>query len=537
MLLINVLVGLTIFLFGMNQLEAGIRLLGYHAFRNWLLRSTGSAVGSATCGMLITAILQSSSMVSLLVLAFASAGMLPLFNAIGVILGANLGTTITGWLVTLIGFKLSLSALAVPLIGIGCAGQLLPEAYRHWQGLGRLLFGFGLLLFGLDLMKETVAAVPAGFDISALQGHGLWLYALVGLLLSAIIQSSSATMLLTLSSLYSGLIGLQDAAAIMIGANLGTTSTVILAGLYGSVIKKQLALAHFLFNIVASFFAFLVLLPLLQLFATWMTDIDPLYTLVGFYTLVNLVGLMLFLPFLNAYSQWIGGRFLQEEPDNPLLAVPVAVPEAALLALDMAYQRILLDSIALNLLNFKIKPGLLGVSPELKAEVVERSQQVMTFEQRYEALKQAEADALDYANLLQGQSLTESQSATLTRLLSDIRNVVYCSKTLKDIRQNLAMLRHSDRESVKDLYEFYTRFQKTFYNRLLDLVLLPHEENWRKEQGALLSSELDEYLRESNSRIQVLLHERALGGADLSSLLNVNREIHHALINLLNLVR
>ena len=149
---INFLFGLGIFLFGMSQLEYGIHKLGAARLRHWLRSSTGSKLGSVTTGVVSTAILQSSSMVSLLVLAFASAGLLPLVNAIGIILGANLGTTLTGWIVALFGFKLSLDAIALPLFGITAFVLALSKRDSRIYFVSIALFGLALLLFGLGVI-------------------------------------------------------------------------------------------------------------------------------------------------------------------------------------------------------------------------------------------------------------------------------------------------------------------------------------------------------------------------------------------------
>ena len=275
MLIIDLLIGLGIFLFGMNQLERGIESLSSAWIKQWLARTTRNPLGSVLSGTAITALLQSSSMVGLIILAFASAGIIPLYNAIGVLLGANLGTTFTGWIVATLGFKLSLSAAALPAVGLGCLIQVFADAWPKIRAAGALLFGLGLLLFGLALMKDAVAGLPEQLDLEQLREFGPLQFLLVGAVLTAVIQSSSATMMIALTALHTGIIDLPGAAALIIGADLGTTSTTALGSIKGSPIKRQLALAHFLFNLIVDLLAFLVLLPALPKLLQWTGLQDP----------------------------------------------------------------------------------------------------------------------------------------------------------------------------------------------------------------------------------------------------------------------
>ena len=195
------LFGLAIFLFAMRDLERGIRLASGEGLKSWIVERTNTAVSAAGYGVLVTAIMQSSSMVSLIVLAFVSAEIMPLFSGIGVVLGANLGTTVTGWVVTVVGFKMDLEAMVIPLLGLGAACRLNYVKSERIAGVGVALFGFGLLIFGLDIMKNSVAGISDVIDINSLKDLPAWVYLLVGLLLAAIMQSSSAVMIITLSML------------------------------------------------------------------------------------------------------------------------------------------------------------------------------------------------------------------------------------------------------------------------------------------------------------------------------------------------
>lgn len=527
-------IGLALFLFGMRQLESGVRALGYNTFKRWLSSSTASPVGSAATGVAVTAILQSSSLVSLLVLAFASAGALPLYNAVGVLLGANLGTTITGWMVATIGFKLSLQAFALPMMAIGAVLQLLAERRAGLRGLGIILFGLGLVIFGLDIMKDTVADLPRHWDLAVLQGHGPWLYFLVGVCIAALIQSSSATMMITLTALNAGLLDLSAAAALVIGADLGTTSTTALGSIGGHHIKRQLALAHFLFNVIVDFGAFFLLLPILPMLLALFALEDPLYNLVAFHSLFNLLGLLAFLPLLKPFSHWIGGRFLsQADTQRPLVGQPTAVPDAALVATNRVLESMRLNAVMLNLHGFHITPEQLQPGPELQEKLQACFDQHLNTEQRYQQLKRQESDLLAFSFDLQAERLDPDQAALLQHQIHQARALVYSSKTLNGIRENIIGMRHNHQHAVVELYHQHRSMVRSLYRRYLALATQEALTDTGREILADLLSENEAHYLDANQRVHTMAAEDMVSGSELSTMLNVNREIHHGLKNLL----
>ncbi len=529
-----VAIGLLLFLYGMSQLENGIRTLGYDTFKRWLSTSTASPAGSAATGVITTAILQSSSLVSLLVLAFASAGTLPLYNAIGIILGANLGTTVTGWVVATIGFKLSLQVFALPLMATGGLLQLTSGRFPRLQGPGIALFGLGLIIFGLDIMKGAVADLPQQWELEVLKGYGLWLYFLAGVGIAALIQSSSATMMLTLTALHAGLLDLGAAAALVIGADLGTTSTTALGSIGGHFIKRQLALAHVLFNIIVDLAAFFLLLPLLPAMIAWLSLEDPLYSLVAFHSLFNLIGLLVFLPLLKPFSQWLEKRFRKEEPPGLSLAgLPVAVPDAALLATGRVLSEMRFHAVVLSLHAFHMRPEQLQLPGELQQGLEACFEQHEGMDKRYNRIKRAESELLAFSFDLQEQPLNSEQVALLGRQTREARALVYSSKTIKDIRENLVSLRHHTHADILDWYKRHRGFVKTMYRRYLGLVSEEAPAASVRESVSGLLGDNESHYTESNHDVDNMASSDSVTGIELSTMLNVNREIHHSLKNLL----
>jgi phosphate:Na+ symporter len=533
MLIINLLIGLGIFLFGMMQLERSIETLSGRWVKVWLERSTNNSLSSIFAGTTITAIVQSSSMVSLVVLAFASAGIMPLFNAIGVLLGANLGTTFTGWVVATLGFKLNLTAAALPAIGVGSLIQVFGDKQAKVKAGGAMLFGLGLLLFGLSLMKDAVGNLPQQIELETLRDMGPISYLLMGIVLTAIIQSSSASMMIALTALHSGIIDLPAAAALVIGADLGTTSTTILGSLNGSAIKRQLALAHLLFNVFVDMLAFLLLLPALPWLLQWFDMSDPLYSLVLFHSTFNLFGLCIFVPILHPYAKWIGQRFVSDKPSSALIDVPTAVPEVAIKACQQHTRALLFAAVNLNLRNLKL--NIPPQSPSVTEQELfnanhEHSQ---SFERRYETLKQREGELLHYASQLQQQPLNNNQSNTINTLLSCTRYAVYSVKTLKDIRANLMELRHALEPTLQDFSLEYQADLRPFYEQLLTLLTQPHDENYLKEQLLLLNRQNEQLNQQLDSKIRNHGGLNNIESEQLSTLLNINREIWHSGSNLI----
>ncbi|GAB3269546.1 Na/Pi cotransporter family protein [Parahaliea aestuarii] len=527
--------GLALFLFGMHELEGGVRALGRRTFQRWLSRSTASPVSSAAVGVAVTAILQSSSLVSLLVLAFASAGVLPLYNAVGILLGANLGTTITGWMVATIGFKLSLQALALPGMALGALLVMLPVSSSRVAATGRLVFGIGLILLGLDIMKGAMETVSASWDLEVLQGQVVLVYFLAGIAMAALIQSSSAVMMLTLAALHGGLVDIGAAAALVIGADLGTTSTTLIGSIGGSAVKRQLALAHLLFNLIVDVLALVVLLPLLPAIQSFIGLSDPLYTLALFHSLFNLVGLLLFLPWLKVWSHWLGRRFCRRASEVVELgSVPTRVPDAALVASGKLLHSMRLNAMALSLHFFKIPVEGLNIRSELTRELEVVSREAVTVEERYARLKQWESELLAFSFDLQAEPLNAEQAGTIQRQTHEARSLSYSSKTLKDIRENLVNQRHSELDEVQSLYREHRRYMTAAISHYLRLASEDGRRGDREEEVADLSGANDRDYEAANLRVSAMAAGDVVSGTELTNMLNVNRDLHHAVKDLLH---
>lgn len=263
---------LGLFLFGMKVMSDALLELAGNRMRSVLAGMTSNRFKGITTGFLITSIIQSSSATTLMVVSFANASLLSLTQAISVIMGANIGTTLTAWLITLLGFQVSMSAIALPVIGLGFGFAI--SRNRKWREIGTFIVGFGLLFVGLDFLRDALPDIDGSpemlyflRDYSQMAYGSVLLFLLIGTLLTVLLQSSSATMALTLVMTAEGWIPYELAAALVLGENIGTTITANLAAFVGNYRAKQTALAHLVFNLFGVLWMLLVLHPFLQAIA------------------------------------------------------------------------------------------------------------------------------------------------------------------------------------------------------------------------------------------------------------------------------
>lgn len=339
--------GVGLFLLGMRLMTDGLKLAAGPALRHILGQWTRTPLRGLFSGVLITSLVQSSSAVTVATIGFVNAGLLTLAQSIGVIYGSNIGTTMTGWLVALIGFNVDVKALALPLIGIG-VGLHFTGAHTRRGALGEAFTGFGLFFLGVDVLKNAFADVGQALPIDQLAVQGGWdtlLFVGVGFVLTLLMQSSSAAMALILTATAGGVVPLAVAAAAVIGANVGTTSTAAIAVIGATPNAKRVAGAHVLFNGLTGAVALLIL-PLML----WGVDYfghlagledSPAVTLALFHTAFNTLGVLLMWPLTRRLVHFLEQRFrtIEEELSRPqfldknVLATPTLALDAVALEL------------------------------------------------------------------------------------------------------------------------------------------------------------------------------------------------------------
>jgi len=314
--------GIGLFLLGMQMMTDGLKLSAGNSLRNILKSSTKTALRGILSGALITSMVQSSSAVTVASIGFVNAGLLTLKQAVRVAYGSNLGTTMTGWLVAIIGFGFHIKTFALPMIGVGMLVTLFASNGRY-AAIGKAFAGFGLFFLGIDLMKSGFSGLENMIALDALQGggvFGLLIFVGVGFVMTLIMQSSSAAIAITLTAAAGGVIALPAAACMVIGANVGTTSTAALAAIGATSNAKRVAAAHVIFNVVTGVAALLILpliLIAIELFQqqTAMAG-GPATFLALFHTIFNLLGVALMWPITNRMVKDLKTRFRAAEEDE-----------------------------------------------------------------------------------------------------------------------------------------------------------------------------------------------------------------------------
>lgn len=467
--------GVALFLLGMRYLEDGFRAFTGGALERWLAASTDRLWKSLTFGTVTTALVQSSSLVTLLSIAFLSAGLISLTAGIGIVFGANLGTTTGAWLIALVGLKVDLAQVGMPLLVLGVLFERNSSA--RWRGTGQVLLGIGLLFLGIDLMKLGFDGMQQIFDLSAysVEGwQGVVVYAVLGILATVLMQSSHATLMITLAALASGQIEYTNALAMAVGANLGTTVTAVIAALGANNAGRQLAVAHILFNLLTGAVA-LSVLPLLahvvDMLSGWLGIAAEAYTLklALFHTLFNVFGLVLMLPLVPLLVRLLN-RWLPP-PSEPSKDELADMPRSHALYLDGAARlhaqsavRVLQQELGhLASTSRRVIASALYLPPGFSQDMAQglnlaQPLPVPPLAEREDAdalyhqhIKGIYADIVDFIGHLDCELLPEQQQALMDVNLA-ARDLVEAVKAAKHLQTNLRKHVESPRQALRDGY-------------------------------------------------------------------------------------
>lgn len=267
---------LGLFLYGMKIMSEGLQKVAGDRLRSILTAMTTNRVTGVLTGVLITALIQSSSATTVMVVSFVNAGLLTLAESISVIMGANIGTTVTAWIISIFGFKVDMAAFALPLLAI--ALPLIFSGKSNRKSIGEFIFGFSFLFMGLSYLKANAPDLNANPEMLAfVQNYtdmgffSILLFLFIGTILTMIVQASAATMAITLIMCANGWISLELGAALVLGENIGTTITANLAALTANTQAKRAALAHFVFNVFGVIWVLIIFHPFMEL-VNWVVD-------------------------------------------------------------------------------------------------------------------------------------------------------------------------------------------------------------------------------------------------------------------------
>ncbi len=498
--------GLGIFLFGMRHLEDSIKALAGRSFRNLLQRFTNRSWKGILTGTAVTAILQSSTMVTLLALAFLGGGMIALKNAVGIVLGANLGTTFTAWIVATFGFKLNIADFSFPFLAVGILSYLFLDSRPILRNTGGLLVGFGLLFLGLDYMKVSIEDIAGKIDLATFSVYGLWAFVVLGVIITSLIQSSSAMIVIILSALNAELIDIYQSVAMVIGANIGTTTTLIFISIGGTADTKRLMMAHVIFNVITGIVMFFFIRQLVYVTYYIFRVQDPLMELVLLNTILNATGILLFYPFLGAFGKFLNKRFVSASPEGETLYVKNISPkvaDVALQALDKEISEVYRYTSEYLRENFGIREQ--DKNKESRWKKIFASAGGLM--KKYEKIKRLEDELTSYYSQLHRENLTPAEADQLTAIMMGLRSLIYGAKDIKDVTHNILFMRDSEdplATNILDKLREVVNLRLSQLGRVLDEQKISDEPpGWLQENQQIyneLISDLYDHLKGHNRK-------------------------------------
>ncbi len=537
-MIIEALSGLGMFLFGMLYMELALKESAGVRFKSWVKNSTSTTLRALSTGVGATALLQSSSVVTLMTLSFVSASLMSLESGIAVIFGSNLGTTATAWIVATLGFKVKIELFALPMIGAGGLVLVMASKSKKLSAVAKVAIGFGLLFLGLDIMKSAIESVAQTMDLSGFAQYPIGVFVLVGFVLTALIQSSSAATAIVLSALFAGILNFEQSAAMVIGTNVGTTVTAMLGAIGGIPDKKRAAAAHFLFNVITALLAF-ALLPIISkfLFETLSFSSDLTTALALFHTIFNVLGIVVLTPFIPLLARFLKRYFKvkKEVPTRYIHNVDPNVPDGAFVALRDEVTNLFAKTLKFALLIGNVKPSDVLIKKRDPKEAVERNKGLIEFDYKkaYEVMKRIEIEIVEFVAVLAQQNLNEEQSRSLDALLGATRESVYAAKILKDIKKNMDQFAQSEQQVILKVYDDI--------RKNLTYVVLIFVAYMQEQIGVETCTE--KFQKAENENLKILKEAtRSFGHEGISessvvSLLNTNRSVHIATISLIEASR
>ncbi|WP_027848303.1 Na/Pi cotransporter family protein [Marinospirillum minutulum] len=457
--------GVAFFIFGMICLEDGFKTFAGGALETLLQNSTNRLWKSLLLGFTSTTLMQSSTLVSLITISFVSSEMIALAGGIGIILGANIGTSTGAWLIAGLGLKVDIASYAMPMLVFGVL--LLMQKSKIIKGVGNLVLGVGFLFFGIHFMKEGFTAFQLGFDLStySMTGvYGVLLFTLIGTLITFVMQSSHATLLIVIAALAVGQVSYENALALSIGASLGSAISAVIAGFAANLGGKRLAAAQVLFSLVTTLLAMLLINPLMQL-VDWMSSClgigaeDYLLKLALFQTLFRVLGAVVFMPFISQVESFLIKviRFVPKSIEQPIYIYPevLETPSTVVAAVRKEVQHLFDNAFGLLASGLSLKRSTLESEESLSAAVkATRRIFPIDVENAYEEkIKSLHSEIIAFISEAQMRESTRAATEELYVLRQASRDIVSAVKGMKHLHNNLSRYGLSANLAVRDRYD------------------------------------------------------------------------------------
>jgi len=519
--------GVAIFLFGMLALEDGFHGLSGGFLERFLRASTNKLWKSFNFGFIVTAIMQTSSLVSVLTISFLSAGLIELTAGIGIVFGANIGTTATAWLLAGFGLKVKLSAYSMPMMVFGII--LVFQKSKSLKSFGWVLAGIGFIFMGIQNMKEGFDVMRDSIDLSAyaMEGlSGLMVFTLIGIVATIIMQSSSATLILIITALSTSQISYENALALSIGANVGTTITAIIGSLGANIDGKRLAGAHLIFNVATALIAIFSINYLL-IAVEWIGDYMKLaadnYTLrlAIFHTLFNVIGVIVVMPFIKPMVNFLKKVMPQKATR---LKQPKYLMESVLESEQAAKVAIYSESVRLFDLSIKVIANGIGLKKEEMLKTIDKETlplkdkplEGIGINESYEIrIKNVFSSIFEYVILAREKYSGESNLA-IQKYSTAVRRLSFCIKEIKHLNKNLMKYVGSDNLIIKGGYN-YLRWRIIETVRQIVYIQDKSNKGNRKKMLKKLSKKVA-----NDNNIMIYKIEKAIGDRSITALMSTS---------------
>jgi phosphate:Na+ symporter len=527
----SIIAGVAIFLIGMHYMENGFKLFSGGALETALERFTSTTPRAIGTGFLATAIVQSSSLVSVIIISFLSAELIGLTQAVGVVFGSNIGTTATAWLVSSFGLKIKIAHYALPMLIFGVIMQF--SKSTTYKGIGSVLIGLGFIFLGISYMKEGFETLKQGLNLAeyAMQGYaGVFVYILFGVVATVIIQSSSATMAIIITALASGQIDYINALALAIGANIGTTVTAALGAIASNRNGKRLAVAHLIFNMITAMVAVVFIYQLKDLVdflapVLAIADSDNAMKLSLFHTIFNIIGVLLVSPFTRQLVSFLETLFRAKVEDRGqakyLTNEVMEIPATALAALRKETIHLYDKSMeavihAMNLHRTEVFSSI-DISTVVKhSKTLINIDIDKTYQQEIKVLY---GEIIRYASISQTY-IDEKGNENIHELKLTARRIIEIVKDVRELQKNLNFYLKSHNTVIIEKYNQLRIQLITVLRKIYEL-----RESEVDEAGVLTQLEMQkEKLTENednlNREIDTLIRENKIDPSMATSLIN-----------------
>lgn len=526
-----IIAGVAIFLIGMVFMEDGFKLFSGGLLEKVLKKSTNTVPKAIGTGFVATAIVQSSSLISIIVISFLGAELIALSGAVGVIFGSNIGTTTTAWIVSTFGVKVKIAHYAMPMLIFGVIFRFSKKS--SYQGLGNILVGLGFVFLGIGYMKEGFETLKDGLDLAqfAMQGYlGVLVYVLLGAIATIIMQSSSATVALIITALATGQITYINGLELAIGANIGTTVTAVLGAISSNANGKRLAVAHFIFNTITGLIAIVFLYQLAHLVDILSASIgigeeDYAMKLALFHTIFNVIGVLAVSPFTNILVKFIKGLFVEkkEQIDRAkyLNKQVILVPQSALESMKKELVHLYDNSIEILIHSLSLhRHQILDENTNIKAIVnASKSKLDIDIDKLYNLkIKKLYGDIVYYSTLSQ-DGMDEESAKQMYYYKVASKDLVEAIKDAQLMQGNINTYIDSQNEYIKEEYN-YIRVQIAKLLNKINNIRNSEDEVESLTKVEFAKSELKKLDMIENGRIDKLIRNDKISTKMATSLIN-----------------